>query len=424
MEPHRLLLPVSLLLLALAGAALAADWPAWRGPAGNGTTTETDLPGTWSQTENVTWKVPLPGPGNSTPVVFGDHVYLTCASDKGAVRSLLCFDRATGKELWRRDTKFTGDEPTHETNPYCSASPVTDGQRVFAWHGSAGVFAYTADGEELWHRDLGPIRHIWGNAASPVLFKESVILNIGPGPESRLLALKAKDGSTLWENPLPEAKGKGPDEWKGSWGTPLVHYQGKGGQYMAILVLGLPQYVAAFDPTGGKEIWRCRGLSDLVYTSPVIGNGVVVAMSGYGGPAIGLRLPELGTRGDVTDSHRLWREEKAQQRIGSGVPLGEHLYMVNEPGIALCIEMKTGRQVWRERVSGNAWSSSVLSGDKVYITDQSGETVVFRASPQKLEVLHRNELGETTRASPAVSDGQVFIRTYKHLYCIGRRKPS
>jgi outer membrane protein assembly factor BamB len=191
---------------------------------------------------------------------------------------------------------------------------------------------------------------------------------------------------------------------------------------MAILVLGLPQYVAAFDPTDGKEVWRCRGLSDLVYTSPVIGNGVVVAMSGYGGPAIGLRLPELGTKGDVTDSHRLWREEKNQQRVGSGVVLGEHLYMVNEPGIALCIELKAGKQVWRERVAGTTWSSSVLSGDKVYATDQNGETVVFRASPRKLEVLQRNELGEMTRASPAVSDGQVFIRTYRHLYCIGRRK--
>ena len=423
MESQRLLF-ASLVLLTIGCAALAADWPAWRGPAGNGTTTETDLPDKWSQTENVTWKVPLPGPGNSTPVVFGDRVYLTCASEKGAVRSVMCFDRARGKELWRRDTKFTGEEPTHDTNPFCSASPVTDGKRVFAWHGSAGVVAYTAEGQELWRRDLGPFRHIWGNAASPVLFKETVILNLGPGPESRLIALKANTGETVWENPLPEAKGKGPDEWKGSWGTPLLHYQSRGGAMMAILVLGLPQYVAAFDPASGAEIWRCRGLSDLVYTSPVVANGVVVAMSGYGGPAIGLRLPELGTKGDVTDSHRLWREEKNQQRIGSGVPLGGHLYMVNEPGIGLCIELKTGKQVWRERVAGTTWSSSVLSGDKVYATDQNGETVVFRASPAKLEVLQRNEMGEMTRATPAVSDGQVFIRTYKHLYCIGTRKPG
>jgi len=358
-------------------------------------------------------------------VVFGDKVFITCASDKGAVRSLFCFARADGKELWRRDTKFTGEESTHETNFYCSSSPATDGRRVIAWHGSAGVVAYDMDGKELWRRDLGPFRHIWGNASSPVLYRESVILNLGPGPESRLVALNANTGQTLWENDLPEAKGKKPDEWKGSWSTPLVHYQsGGGGSYMAILVLSLPQYVAGFDTTTGKELWRCRGLGDLVYTSPVIGNGVVVAMSGYQGPAIGLRLPAPGERGDVTESHRLWREEKPPQRIGSGVTSGEYFYMINEPGVAQCIELKTGKTLWRQRAAGSTWGSSVLSGERIYTTAQNGETVVWGANPQKLEVLQRNELGEGSRSSPAVSDGQIFIRTDKHVYCIGARKPS
>lgn len=411
-----------LVLVLISGATLAADWPAWRGAAQNGISQDTDLPTTWSKTENITWKAALPGPGNSTPVVFGDRVFLTCASEKGAVRSVLCFDRSSGKELWRRDTRFTGEEPTHDTNPYCSASPATDGKRVFVWHGSAGVGAYTAEGQPLWRRDLGPFRHIWGNASSPVLHNETVILNLGPGPESRLVALKANTGETLWQTDLPDAKGKSPEEWKGSWSTPVVHYQSADGAIMPILVLSLPGYVAAFDPTSGKEIWRCRGLSDLVYTSPVIGNGVIVAMSGYQGPAIAMRLPALGERGDLTDTHRLWREEKTQQRVGSGVIAGEHFYIVNEPGIALCIELKTGKQVWRERASATIWASAVLSGDRIYATDQSGETVVFRATPQKLDVLHRNELGEMTRASPAVSAGQIFIRTYKDLYCIGKRK--
>jgi outer membrane protein assembly factor BamB len=255
-----------------------------------------------------------------------------------------------------------------------------------------------------------------------VLHKETVILNLGPGPESRLVALDANSGKTVWQNDLPEAKGKS-EAYKGSWSTPVIHYQSAGGGYTSILVLSLPQYVAAFDPTSGKEVWRCRGLSDLVYTNPVIGNGVVVAMSGYQGPAIGLRLPAPGERGDVTDTHRLWREEKPQQRIGSGVIAGDYFYMVNEPGIAQCIELKTGKTTWRQRAAGSTWSSSVLSGDKIYVTAQTGETVVWRADPRKLEVLHRNDLGEPTRASPAVSDGQVFIRTDKHLYCIGRRLP-
>src|SRR5688500_2154237 len=173
-------LAAALLLFTLAGFAFAADWPEWRGMAQNGTTPETDLPLTWSATKNVAWKVSLPGPGNSTPVIHGEKVFVTGASEKGAVRSVLCFDRTGGKQIWRRDTKFAGNETTHETNPYCSSSPVTDGERVFAWHGSAGVVAYTAAGEPLWHRDLGPFRHIWGSGSSPVLHNDTLVLNLGP----------------------------------------------------------------------------------------------------------------------------------------------------------------------------------------------------------------------------------------------------
>jgi outer membrane protein assembly factor BamB len=407
-------LAVCILLALLGSASFGADWPAWRGPTQDGVTTESGLPETWSTTENVAWKVPLPGPGNSTPVIHGSHVFVTCASDKGAVRSVLCFDRATGKQLWRGDTRFSGQETTHETSPYCSASPATDGKVVVASHGSAGVAAFDANGKQLWHRDLGPMRHIWGNASSPVLNGETIIQLCGPGPEARLVALDAKTGRTLWENPLPEAKGKA-DQFKGAWNTPVIH----GGQ----IIIAVPGYVAGIDPKDGKELWRCRGLGDLVYTSPVIGKGVIVAMSGYGGPAIAMRIPGADDRGDLTDSHRLWREEKPPQRVGSGVIAGDHFYLVNEPGIAQCWDLKTGKVAWRGRVAGSTWSSSVLSGDRIYATDQTGETVVFRASPAKLEVLQHNELGgETTRASPAVSDGQVFIRTHQNLYCIGGRK--
>lgn len=397
-------------LLALSMQARAGDWPAWRGPEGNGTTSETALPTKWSKKENVLWSAPLPGPGNSTPVVSGDRVFVTCAAQKGKVRSLLCFGRRDGKLLWKQDTHFDTPEPTHETNPYCSASPATDGRRVFVWHGSAGFFAYDVDGKELWRRDLGPVHHIWGNASSPVLYHDTVILNCGPGPATRLLAMNAATGETVWQNDLPEAKGKAPDEWKGSWSTPLLHE--------STLILGVPQFVAGFDAASGKELWRCRGLGDLVYNNPMVGNGVVVQMSGFGGPATGLRLPKAGETGDLTESHRLWRVEKNPQRIGSGVVLGEHAYIVNEPGVAECIELKTGKQLWRGRVAGSTWGSSLLSGERIYATDQSGQTVIFRASPSALDVLHRNDLEEPTRASPVPSNGKLFLRTDKALYCI------
>ena len=401
------------ILLSLPCITFAADRPTWRGPHGNGVTDETKLPTTWSATENVAWKVKLPGPGNSSPVVVGDRVFITSATKKGAVRTLLCFARADGNPLWQRDIQFSGNETTHDTNPYCSASPATDGRRVFVSHGSAGVLAYDIDGKQLWHRDVGPMDHIWGNASSPVLHDGKVIQLCGPGPETRLVALDQETGKTVWENPIDEAKGKR-EQYKGSWGTPVLHAQ----EGQTVLLIGLPQYDAAVDPKSGKEIWRCRGLGDLVYTNPLVGSGFVVAMSGYGGPAIGLRLPKPGETGDVTDSHRLWvNATKNPQRVGTGVIAGDYAYVLNEPGVAECIELRTGKQVWKERAANMSWGSMVLSGDRIYVTDMQGQTVILRAGP-KFELLHENELGEMTRASPAVSDGQMFIRTYGHLYCI------
>lgn len=419
MRQLALSLTLALAILVHPSPAPAGDWPAWRGRDGTGVSDETGLPTEWSGTRNVTWKAPLPGPGNSTPAVWGDRVFVTCAKQKGAVRSILCFDRNTGKLLWQGDTPFAGEEPTHETNPYCSGSPVTDGRRVFAWHGSAGAVAYDFDGKRLWHRDLGPFTHIWGNGSSPVIHGERVIFYCGPGPETVMLALDAATGETVWKNDLTEAKADKPDHWRGFWGTPVLRDVGEGRQE---LVLSLPGHLAGFDPETGKETWRCRGLSDLVYTSPLIGNGTIVAMSGYQGPAIGMRAPKPGETGDLTDTHRLWVAPRSQQRVGSGVIAGDHVYILNDPGVAECIELTTGKAVWKDRAAGSSWGSMVYADGKLYVTDQEGRTVVLRPNPLKLEVIVSNELGETSRSSPAVSDGQIFLRTYKHLYCVGERK--
>src|SRR5262249_8174541 len=189
-RPVLLLSPV----VALAASARADNWPAWRGADGIGRCAERDLPVKWSADENVRWKVKLPGPGNSTPIIWGDRIFVTQATDKGRKRGLLCLSRKDGKTLWEKYVEYKEKEPTHDTNPYCSGSSASDGERVVVWRGSVGVYCYDFDGKELWHRDLGKAEHIWGNAASPVLHGDLVILNFGPGERTFLTALNKKDG--------------------------------------------------------------------------------------------------------------------------------------------------------------------------------------------------------------------------------------
>jgi outer membrane protein assembly factor BamB len=406
--------------LLLASPAIADNWPAWRGADGLGTCREKDVPLKWSATENVRWKIPLPDEGNSTPAVWGDRIYLTQATEKGRVRATLCFNRKDGSKLWEQKVEYKEPEPTHGTNPYCSASPATDGKIVVVSHGSAGMFCYDIEGKELWRRELGKCHHIWGNAASPVIHGDLVILNFGPGPEQYLLAVDKGTGKDVWKAEEPGGlTGNKGEKWIGSWSTPVIAtINGR-----EELVMTWPGVIKSYEPKTGKLLWSCEGLAKdkrpdaLVYTSPLVSNDVVVGMAGYGGPAIAAKT---GGSGDVTETHRLWRHPGASQRIGSGVIIGEHVYVVNEPGTMQCIDWKTGKTLWTERIGGGVWGSLVHADGRLYVTRLDGETVVVAAKP-KFEVLANNPLDkERTLSSIAISDGEIFIRTYKHLWCIGK----
>jgi outer membrane protein assembly factor BamB len=407
----------------LAGSPLVhgANWPSWRGPNGDGVTEETGLPTKWDATSsNVKWKVALPDRGNSTPVVWGDKVFLTQAEEKAGRRTLMCLDRKTGKVLWQEGITYKDAEATHATNPYCSASPATDGERVLVSYGSAGLYCYDFAGKELWHRtDLGKQHHIWGNASSPVLAGDRVFLNVGPGENTTLLCVEKKTGKTLWEHKEPGgASGEeGNKKWLGSWSDPMLRKVGS--RYE--LFMTYPGRVCAFDPTTGKELWTCAGLNPLVYNSPLYDDGVVVGMGGFGGMAVAVKA---GGSGDVTSSHRVWHLPKVSQRIGSGVLYQGRHYILSDGGFAECRDLKTGELLWNERVkgpgpTGQNWSSLVRSGDLLYAVNQGGDAVVFKAGP-KFELVSTNSLGERVIASIAVSDGELFIRGYKHLWCIGK----
>lgn len=423
----------TLFVLLLCTAPLAAgNWPAWRGPDGQGHSSEKDLPIRWSPTDNVRWKTPLPDQGNSSPIVWGDRVFITQATDKvhwppvpnagglasARKRGLLCFNRADGKLLWRRDTLYEAKESTHPTNPFCSASPVTDGTRVVASFGSAGLVCHDFAGKELWRRELGKLEHIWGNASSPILYRDLVILWCGPGERQFLLAVRQSDGTTVWERDEPGGSYGADKNWLGSWSTPVIARIGDHDE----LILGVPEKVKAFDPTTGKDLWSCAGLGKLVYTSPVVSaEGIVVVMGGFHGPALAVRA---GGKGDVTQTHRLWlHKDKIPQRIGSPVLVNDHVYVLNDNGVVQCLDVKTGKDLWNGQRLGTAstWGSMVAADGRLYVTNREGDTFVLAAAP-KYELIAKNSIGEPVYASMAVADGDLFLRTYKNLWCIGGKK--
>lgn len=417
-----------LALAAFTYAAHAENWPAWRGPLGTGITQEKGLPEKWTTTENVKWRIPLPEAGNSTPIVWGDRVFVTQAV--GERRTLMCFQRADGKLLWQSGITTKQKESTHATNPYCSASPVTDGERIIVSFASDGLYCYDFQGQELWSRtDLGQQVHIWGGATSPVISGDLCFLDFGPGETTYLLAVDKKTGRTIWKKdeatgynqPAPDPAGGKKDnpQFIGSWTTPvLMNVEGKDQ-----LLMSWPRRLAAYDPGTGQELWTCAGLTALVYTSPIYSNGLIVAMSGYGGSAIATRA---GGKGDITASNRLWQHPRSPQRIGSGVIHGGHIYIHNDPGTAMCLDLQTGANVWTERLqgagrTGQNWSSVMLSEDKCYTITQGGDCFVFKANP-KFELVSVNSLGERSNSSIVPSNGELFIRTHQALWCIARAK--
>lgn len=413
---------MSLIVLVLSAPAWADNWPAWRGPTGQGFCQETGVPQTWSDKENVKWKTPLANPGNSTPVIWGDKIFLTQANTGGSQRSLLCFARNDGKLLWQRDVAYTEKEKNWNETWYANASPALDGERVVVSFGSAGMYCYDFDGKELWKRtDLGAWEHAFGNGSSPVLYGDLVILWCGPN-ESKgrnfLLAVNKNTGKTVWEE----------DQSYGSWSTPLLAKVNGQDQ----LLLGYSRdvkdavesktgFLYGFNPQTGMELWKCQGLNSYCYASPLYADGVAVGMAGFGGSALAVKL---GGQGDIT-ADRLWLHPRNTQRVGSGMIVNGHVYIVEENGVPHCYELQTGEERWQVKTrpgSGSStWGSMVHAEGRLYVLMRNGETLIFDANPT-YKLLSVNKLGEQTNSSLAISNGQIFVRTFKNLWCIEENK--
>jgi outer membrane protein assembly factor BamB len=266
-------------------------------------------------------------------------------------------------------------------------------------------------------------RHIWGTGSSPVLHENLCVLNFGPGERTFLIAVDKKTGKDVWKVDEPggdsgeKKPGQDKPQWIGSWSTPIEIKVGGREE----LVLSWPRRVVAFEPKTGRELWTCSGLNPLAYTSPLYDHGseVVVAMGGFNGMALAVKAD--GT-GDVTESRRLWHHPKTKQRIGSGAVHDGYIYILNDPGVAECFALETGKLIWEERLKGPApnsanWSSMVLAEGNLYVINQGGDAFVLKASP-KFQVLATNSIGETTIGSMAMSNGEIFIRSYKNLWCV------
>ncbi|GAA5507826.1 PQQ-binding-like beta-propeller repeat protein [Novipirellula caenicola] len=426
---------MALCFLNLVSISFAADsnWPQWRGPTGSGVTSADGVVTEWGPDQNVKWRIELPEAGNSTPVVWNDRVFFTQPISESNQRSLFCVDRETGRELWRRSVTYDRQETSHKTNPYCSASPVTDGKHVIAWFGSAGLVCWDVDGNEMWRRDLGKQEHMWGYGTSPILHKDMCILLFGPGNNEFLIAVDKSTGETQWqvdalddqaERALsgPENDGNANDfssnkprseRLRGAWNTPIVievdgHFE---------LVAALSRRVSAFDPASGERLWTCGGTGPLAYASPMESNGVVVALGGYGGASLAVRA---GGRGDVTETHRIWHKPKDQGWLGTGVVDNGSIYICNMNGVLSCIDVQTSDQLWKARTEGGGtWSSITQTGDgRMFLLTKSGTTTVFKPHTTKLNKLAENELNENTNASIVAAGTDILIRTDQALWCI------
>jgi outer membrane protein assembly factor BamB len=387
---------------------LAEEWPGWRGPRGDGTSFEKYVPIHWSKTDNIVWKADVPGKGHSSPVIWGDRIFLTTCIEGELKRELLCLDRRDGKLLWQRVVVTAALEPKHQLNSYASSTPATDGKHVwvsFLAIPDVVVVCYDTDGNEVWRSSPGPFASKHGFCCPPILYKDTVILNGDQDAEAWIVALDQATGKERWRTDRPHRTR--------SYCPPLlVNAAGR-----EQLVLSGSKCVASYDPDTGKQLWLIDGPTEQFVASLVYGDGLLFLTAGFPEHHIMAIRPD-GT-GNVTKSAILWRDTRGASYVPSPIAHGDYFFVVSDEGMASCLEARTGKRRWMERLGRHHSSSPVSAGDYLYFPDDDGTTWVLRAGP-KFEVVSQNDLGEECYSSPAVARGQIFLRTLHHLWCIGQ----
>jgi outer membrane protein assembly factor BamB len=381
------------------------NWPRWRGPQQDGHSAETDLPVKWSAA-NIAWKTELPGIGQSSPIIWGDRIFLTSEKDKGAERLVVCVDRRTGKLLWEQSAWKGQPERSHVMNGWASASCVTDGEVVVAFFGRGGIHAYTASGQHLWSKDLGSFESPWGTAACPVMVDDLVIQNCDSDKNAYLVALDKRTGEEKWRTRRRDYRG---------WSTPVLINAGGRRE----LVLNGHEGVQAYDPATGRELWFCKSFNGRGEPTVTPAGDVLCVVNGLAGDIYAVRP---GGNGDVTSTHMAWHTPRKDGRdCPSPIAVDDYVIVSSMTGIATCYSAHDGHIYWKQRLEGKYSGSPIAAGGLVYILNEAGKATVIKPG-SKLEVVAENELpagkDEIFRATPTPIDGQIFLRSTSVLYCI------
>ena len=400
--------------------ARSGDWPQFRGP-GNSASSDADVPLTWSETENVAWKTPLPGGGSSSPLLVGDRIYLTAFSGYGFSLEepgnrddlrlhVLSFDRATGKPLW--DVKFPASPREQNASKrtvdhgYASPTAVADDEAVYAYFGVSGVYAVAREGNSLWHADVGEKTAGFGTAASPILHQDLVIVNASIEAPGVVYAFDKRTGAERWRIEGVER----------SWSTPtIVDVPGGGSE----LIVSFKEHLCGYDPRTGEQLWTCEGIQDYVVPCVIVHDGILYCFGGRTNQSMAVRP---GGRGDVTQTHRIW-ESRYAANVTSPIYHDGYLYWAHDKSQFLCMDASDGSLAWRARLPSGSrvYASVVRAGDRLYAATRDNGVVVIAADPTEYRQLAQNKIeGDAgpMNATPAIGDGRLYLRTNEYLYCI------
>lgn len=409
-------------------SAVAENWPGWRGPQGDGTSSETDVPVSWDGVtgENIAWKTAVPGVGHGSPIVWEDRILLVSCLEQQQQRILLCLDRATGDILWQTVVSESILETRHRLNSYASGTPATDGKTIYVSFlmadghevpapnvgaprpvtpGEILVAAYDFNGKELWRATPGTFISAHGFCSSPVIYEDLLIINGDHDGESYIAALDRATGKTVWKTPR-EHKTR-------SYCTPIIRdVAGK-----TQMVLSGSMRIVSLDPRTGQRFWHVEGPTEQFVASMVFDGSQFFMVAGYPTDHVMSIKPD-GT-GDVTDTHVAWHSTEVKCYVPSPVVVGKQLFVADDRGTANCYDTATGKRIWRDRLGKHYSASLITANNRVYFLADDGITKVVQAGDAP-EVIHENPLGEYAFASPAISNGQLFIRGEKHLFAIGQ----